>query len=241
MQSAWNWAGIFAWLILLAYIAWMISNVHTRKRKLLKLSINSKKHYLVPKVSLRNFNITSIEIIILLVFTFGIGYQRRHHPINVNNSVVTSEVKPLQIAHNKPSKLHPMAKLHYYYLEINRTKSRNFTQTYHFMINGQNDKASNKNALLAKNPKELRNDKKLPFLVQKELKNHISAKKANSNKPWVMKITTRYKDSFANGIGLHSGAKKYSYTVIYVPKQIRNKGVYINDQRVQKKHKVNLK
>ncbi|XIF19539.1 MAG: hypothetical protein AJITA_00194 [Acetilactobacillus jinshanensis] len=82
MSSAWNWLGIFVWLIIIAYFLYIIHNAHSRKKKLIRIAMNDKKHGLTSNVSKNNFEITLFEVLILVVLLIGMGKTtRRHHPI----------------------------------------------------------------------------------------------------------------------------------------------------------------
>ena len=231
MSSTWNWIGILVWLLILAYLFWIVDNAHSRKKRLLKTALDNRKHELTTDVASRNFEITAFEIVALLVLLFGMGKMTFRHHVKSGNSMVTSRVAPLDYTHTKLNKKHPFAKRHFYYVKVNRSRARNFRQRYSFMMDGKNTWASNANAMIVNNPHDLKRNVNLAHLVTKGLSKKI-ARANRSHKAWAIRFTTRYRNSFVNGLGLHAGQKKFSYTLLKVPSRA---GIYVNTHRLKPK------
>lgn len=231
MSSAWNWIGILVWLLILAYLFWVVDNVHSRKKRLLKTALNNRKHELTTDVASRNFEITAFEVVILVILLLGMGKTTLRHHVKHGNSIVTSRVEPIAYTHTKLNKKHPFAKRHYYYVRVNRSRARDFRQNYSFMIDGQNTGATNANSVIVTDPDALKRDVNLAHLVSKGLSRKI-ARANRSHRAWAVRFVTRYRNDFTNGLGLHAGQKKFYYTLIKVPSR---SGIYVDTNRLKSK------
>ena len=227
MSSAWNWAGILLWLILIAYLLWVIENVHSRKKRGVKLVSNPKKSNLIFDLTSRNFKITLVEVVVLLLFGFGLGKTTFDHHLNRMNSMVVTKCEPLDLTEIKPNKKHPNAKARSYYVQVDRSKSRSFSQKYHFSVAGRKIKSASKTSFITAQPNQLAGNLNLPARVSNILKMKAKKEDRLNHRTWVIRFVTAYRNTFGNGIGLHAGQKKFYYTIIRIPNNSK-RSVYVH-------------
>ena len=233
MSSAWNWLGIFVWLFLIAYLLWMISNIHSRKKHLIKVA-GGRKHGQTAELAERNTEITLIEIIFYVILGLGMGKTTFSHHITSSNSIVSAQRLPLNWTHTKRNLKKPNQKVHHYYVMVVRSRSRNFKQKYHFMIDGKKVVSRNNNSLIVSSGANLRHNINLSNRVQKTIDRKVTPKMLNGSKAWALRMVTAYQNRPTNGLGLHAGQKEFYYTILYVPKR---SGIYLNQKKLKPKAK----
>lgn len=226
MSSAWNWIGIFCWLIFIALILGTIANVHSRKKRLIKTALSNRHHQDSSTISARNFEITAIEVIILLILGLGLFRITFRHAPNSRNSIVMSQTQLITRTHTKISPKHPNRKLQHYYVKIKGTKSRGLNQKYFYTTKGEYLKADSNNTILTTSKRV--QDINVPVQVKKVLQKHL--KKLNHHRAWNFQVITVYKNNLRNGLGLHAGERVKFFNILKVPNR---SGIY-----VKKHHKL---
>ncbi|MGR3742454.1 LVIS_2131 family protein [Companilactobacillus sp. DQM5] len=198
MSLSWNLVGIAAWIIL---IIWFVFTIHDIRRRHLKMIVVEKK-----KFSILGTTIDFVEVLILIV---GFGFMNsttflNHANINDNSKVsITYKYEPLVIQTN--------GDIGFYVKK--ETNEKTSTDEYTYWEKSAKYKVSSKNAFIVSETKNLKNTiDNYPWNKEALIK----ADKENQG-AFVAKITSRYKNTFINGLGMHAGKKADEFRIIKVP------------------------
>lgn len=200
MKSTWNLVGMALWLIVLVTLVWMVHDMRVRRIRLIV-----KEHH---SFSWKNFSISTVELVVWLLFFGGMSYTTFFQNVNELGTRVsqTTRYEPLVI--NTGSSNGSA-----YYVSVNNSTGKKPVQTYTYLTEGEKYEVRSTDATVSDGKKAIN----LPASAYKWDTQKVTKYDQRHQKAWVGVIETTYKKSFVNGIGLHAGRLANRFTLIRIP------------------------
>ena len=195
----WNVLGVAIWGGAIVYLVFIVQNIRHRRLKM----IIQRQH----KFEWGNFLISLLEVVSFCLLTgWLLAVSLFDDPNLTDTSRITSSVT------YKPLVLQPSASQSYY-VQVKSTKNRDLSQQYIFYLKGKKYTVPSHLATVSyeKDPINV-TASALPF-SRKELKKEDS----RYQQAYVAIYTAEYKNTAANGIGLHAGREAKRFYLIRVP------------------------
>lgn len=196
---SWNVLGVALWVGAIVYLVFIVQNIRHRRLKM----IIQRQH----KFEWGNFLISLLEVAsFCLLVGWLLAVSLFDDPNLTDTSRITSSVT------YKPLVLQPSASQSYY-VQVKSTKNRDLSQQYIFYLKGKKYTVPSHLATVSysKDPINV-TASALPFSA-KELKKEDS----RYQQAYVAIYTAEYKNTAANGIGLHAGREAKHFYLIRVP------------------------
>lgn len=196
---SWNVLGVALWVGAIVYLVFIVQNIRHRRLKM----IIQRQH----KFEWGNFLISLLEVAsFCLLVGWLLAVSLFDDPNLTDTSRITSSVT------YKPLVLQPSASQSYY-VQVKSTKNRDLSQLYIFYLAGKKYIVPSHLATVSysKDPINV-TASALPFSA-KELKKEDS----RYQQAYVAIYTAEYKNTAANGIGLHAGREAKRFYLIRVP------------------------
>lgn len=196
---SWNVLGVALWVGAIVYLVFIVQNIRHRRLKM----IIQRQH----KFEWGNFLISLLEVAsFCLLVGWLLAVSLFDDPNLTDTSRITSSVT------YKPLVLQPSASQSYY-VQVKSTKNRDLSQQYIFYLAGKKYTVPSHLATVSyeKDPINV-TASALPFSA-KELKKEDS----RYQQAYVAIYTAEYKNTAANGLGLHAGREAKHFYLIRVP------------------------
>lgn len=196
---SWNVLGVALWVVAIVYLVFIVQNIRHRRLKM----IIQRQH----KFEWGNSLISLLEVVSFCLLTgWLLAVSLFDDPNLTDTSRITSSVT------YKPLVLQPSASQSYY-VQVKSTKNRDLSQLYIFYLAGKKYTVPSHLATVSysKDPINV-TASALPFSA-KELKKEDS----RYQQAYVAIYTAEYKNTAANGIGLHAGREAKHFYLIRVP------------------------
>ena len=196
---SWNVLGVALWVVAIVYLVFIVQNIRHRRLKM----IIQRQH----KFEWGNSLISLLEVVSFCLLTgWLLAVSLFDDPNLTDTSRITSSVT------YKPLVLQPSASQSYY-VQVKSTKNRDLSQLYIFYLAGKKYTVPSHLATVSyeKDPINV-TASALPFSA-KELKKEDS----RYQQAYVAIYTAEYKNTAANGIGLHAGREAKRFYLIRVP------------------------
>ena len=196
---SWNVLGVALWVGAIVYLVFIVQNIRHRRLKM----IIQRQH----KFEWGNSLISLLEVVSFCLLTgWLLAVSLFDDPNLTDTSRITSSVT------YKPLVLQPSASQSYY-VQVKSTKNRDLSQQYIFYLAGKKYTVPSHLATVSyeKDPINV-TASALPFSA-KELKKEDS----RYQQAYVAIYTAEYKNTAANGIGLHAGREAKRFYLIRVP------------------------
>ncbi len=196
---SWNVLGVALWVGAIVYLVFIVQNIRRRRLKM----IIQRQH----KFEWSNSLISLLEVAsFCLLAGWLLAVSLFDDPNLTDTSRITSSVT------YKPLVLQPSASQSYY-VQVKSTKNRDLSQQYIFYLKGKKYTVPSYLATVSyeKDPINV-TASALPF-SRKELKKEDS----RYQQAYVAIYTAEYKNTAANGIGLHAGHQAKHFYLIRVP------------------------
>ena len=196
---SWNVLGVALWVGAIVYLVFIVQNIRHRRLKM----IIQRQH----KFEWGNSLISLLEVVSFCLLTgWLLAVSLFDDPNLTDTSRITSSVT------YKPLVLQPSASQSYY-VQVKSTKNRDLSQLYIFYLAGKKYTVPSHLATVSysKDPINV-TASALPFSA-KELKKEDS----RYQQAYVAIYTAKYKNTAANGIGLHAGREAKRFYLIRVP------------------------
>lgn len=200
MKSTWNLVGMGLWLLVLVTVVWMVHDMRVRRIRLIV-----KEHH---SFSWQNLTISTIELVVWLLFFGGMSYTTFFQNVNGLGSRVTQTTRYEPLVINTGN-----GKGSAYYVTVNNSHGNKPVQTYTYLTEGEKYQVSSTSATVSAGKKAIN----LPASAYKWNVKKVSKYDQRHQKAWVGVIETTYKKSFVNGIGLHAGRLADRFTLIRIP------------------------
>lgn len=199
MKSTWNLVGMALWAIVLIYGIWMVHDMRVRR---IKLIVTEKRNF-----SWRNLWKSALELVIFLAAFFAMSKVTFFQDVNQlsKSAVDTSyQFEPLVIDSNGD---------HSYYVQVKNAGKKRPIQQYTYLVNGEKYHVDSLNATIVMGEHNVNVQASAYDWDQKKL-DHLDTR---YQKAWVGTVTTTYKKTFLNGIGLHAGRQANRFSLIRIP------------------------
>lgn len=196
---SWNVLGVALWVGAIVYLVFIVQNIRHRRLKM----IIQRQH----KFEWGNSLISLLEVAsFCLLVGWLLAVSLFDDPNLTDTSRITSSVT------YKPLVLQPSASQSYY-VQVKSTKNRDLSQQYIFYLAGKKYTVPSHLATVSyeKDPINV-TASALPFSA-KELKKEDS----RYQQAYVAIYTAEYKNTAANGLGLHAGREAKHFYLIRVP------------------------
>lgn len=196
---SWNVLGVALWVGAIVYLVFIVQNIRRRRLKM----IIQRQH----KFEWGNSIISLLEVVSFCLLTgWLLAISLFDDPNLTDTSRITSSVTC------KPLVLQPSASQSYY-VQVKSSKNRDLSQQYIFYLKGKKYTVPSHLATVSysKDPINV-TASALPF-SRKELKKEDS----RYQQAYVAIYTAKYKNTAANGIGLHAGRETKRFYLIRVP------------------------
>ena len=196
---SWNVLGVALWVGAIVYLVFIVQNIRRRRLKM----IIQRRH----KFEWGNSLISLLEVAsFCLLAGWLLAVSLFDDPNLTDTSRITSSMT------YKPLVLQPSASQSYY-VQVKSTKNRDLSQQYIFYLRGKKYTVPSYLATVSyeKDPINV-TASALPF-SRKELKKEDS----RYQQAYVAIYTAKYKNTAANGIGLHVGHQAKRFYLIRVP------------------------
>ncbi len=200
MKSTWNLVGMTLWVLVLVALVWMVHDMRVRRIHLIVTEHHS--------FSWRNFTISTIELVVWLLFFGGMSYTTFFQNVNQLGSRVseTTRYEPLVITTGTGSGSA-------YYVVVHNSDGKKPVQQYTYLTEGEKYQVNSTDATVATGKKAIN----LPASAYQWDEKKVKKYDQRHQKAWVGVIETTYKKSFVNGIGLHAGRLANRFTLIRIP------------------------
>lgn len=196
---SWNVLGVALWVGAIVYLVFIVQNIRRRRLKM----IIQRQH----KFEWGNSIISLLEVVsFCLLIGWLLAISLFDDPNLTDTSRITSSVTC------KPLVLQPSASQSYY-VQVKSSKNRDLSQQYIFYLKGKKYTVPSHLATVSysKDPINV-TASALPF-SRKELKKEDS----RYQQAYVAIYTAKYKNTAANGQGLHAGREAKRFYLIRVP------------------------
>lgn len=196
---SWNVLGVALWVGAIVYLVFIVQNIRHRRLKM----IIQRQH----KFEWGNSLISLLEVVSFCLLTgWLLAVSLFDDPNLTDTSRITSSVTYKSLV------LQPSASQSYY-VQVKSTKNRDLSQQYIFYLAGKKYTVPSHLATVSyeKDPINV-TASALPFSA-KELKKEDS----RYQQAYVAIYTAEYKNTAANGIGLHAGREAKRFYLIRVP------------------------
>lgn len=196
---SWNVLGVALWVGAIVYLVFIVQNIRRRRLKM----IIQRQH----KFEWGNSIISLLEVVSFCLLTgWLLAISLFDDPNLTDTSRITSSVTC------KPLVLQPSASQSYY-VQVKSSKNRDLSQQYIFYLKGKKYTVPSHLATVSysKDPINV-TASALPF-SRKELKKEDS----RYQQAYVAIYTAKYKNTAANGLGLHAGREAKRFYLIRVP------------------------
>lgn len=196
---SWNVLGVALWVGAIVYLVFIVQNIRRRRLKM----IIQRQH----KFEWGNSIISLLEVVSFCLLTgWLLAISLFDDPNLTDTSRITSSVTC------KPLVLQPSASQSYY-VQVKSSKNRDLSQQYIFYLKGKKYTVPSHLATVSysKDPINV-TASALPF-SRKELKKEDS----RYQQAYVAIYTAKYKNTAANGMGLHAGREAKRFYLIRVP------------------------
>ena len=211
MTIGWNIIGIFAWLVVVLYLVFIIQNI--RKRHLLMIVRDRKRFTWATTI------IDGIEIVVFLIAVVFMSILTFFNRPNLGNKDLISskvEYEPLIMSTDNRTS---------YYVVATSSEKTAPRQNYKFY--------SNKDKIIVSSNYASISDGTYPMAVAAAAvpysKKGLEKADTQYQKAFVAVYTATYKKNWYNGLGLHSGKIATKYYLIRVPDQTFVKRVKIDN------------
>ncbi|WP_125573130.1 LVIS_2131 family protein [Levilactobacillus huananensis] len=200
MKSTWNLVGMTLWVLVLVALVWMVHDMRVRRIHLIVTEHHS--------FSWRNFTISTVELVVWLLFFGGMSYTTFFQNVNQlgNRVSETTRYEPLVITTGTSNGSA-------YYVVVHNSDGQKPVQQYTYLTEGEKYQVNSTNATVATGKKAIN----LPASAYRWDEKKVKKYDQRHQKAWVGVIETTYKKSFVNGIGLHAGRLANRFTLIRIP------------------------
>ncbi|WP_125706486.1 LVIS_2131 family protein [Lacticaseibacillus daqingensis] len=193
----WNLIGIGAWVVLIAYLIFVMMNIRSRH---LKMVVMRQK-------PARTLMIDALELVVLAAAAYGMAWVTWLRPVDFTD---TSSIA----VHYQYDKLiiQPDASSSYY-VTVQSGNGKVPVRHFTYWTAGAKTEITSQNADLSTgtNPLTIRASA-YPWQTKRLAELDRTAEKA-----WVASLTSTYKPTFLNGLGMHVGHSAERFDLIRVP------------------------
>lgn len=200
----WNWLGGLLWVGGILFLIWVIHRI--RVRQLMLIAKTGRRF------DGRLFATYVGELLVALLWLGGLFYLTflRVVPVTNHQQVRTSfSYEPLQLTAAKGG--------NYYYVLTNRSQGGRHPVVSYTYLTGRARKTVSAHAATVTDNDRIQTTPAAPYpWVAKRL----AQEDRITGHAFAATITVRYQNTFANGLGLHSGKVADQYTLIRVPSQL---------------------
>ncbi|MCD2256813.1 hypothetical protein FHQ08_08760 [Lactobacillus sp. CC-MHH1034] len=198
-MSAWNFIGITAWLIVLAWLIFIIINIRQRH---LRMIIKERQRF-----SAKHLILDIVEIFVFFILFIGMMYVTFFRTPNLKATdevKLTYSYKPLVLQTNGSQG---------YFVKVQNGGTKRSTQYYTYWVKGARYEVSSNYATITSTSKPLTvNNTGIPW--PKVQLNRIDEQMQQA---FVARAKGTYQPNFMNGLGLHVGHTAVDYFLIRVP------------------------
>lgn len=200
MWTGWNWVGIILWIIVVAYLVYVI---HFIRVKQLMLIVRTKKAF-AWKNTWQYTGLLAVALI-ALVSMFYLTFFRQVDLSNKNEVEISTKYHPLVLTPIKDD---------FYYVQAHRgTSGDKPVVSYSYWLKHNKYTISGHNGTVVDGPVPMNVVASVyPWDLAK-----LKAQDTKNGKAFVAVMTIRYKQTILNGIGMRSGHVANRYTMIRVP------------------------
>lgn len=200
MWTGWNWVGIILWIIVVAYLVYVI---HFIRVKQLMLIVRTKKAF-AWKNTFQYTGLLLVGVVALVAMSY-LTFFRQVDLTNQNEVSISTKYHPLVLTPIKED---------FYYVQAQRgTSGDKPVVSYTYWLKHNKYTISGHNGTVV--------DGEAPMNVVASVypwnKAKLQKEDNKTGKAFVAVMTIRYKKTFLNGIGIRSGHVANRYTMIRVP------------------------
>lgn len=204
-MNVWNLIGIFAWLLVIAYLIFIVNNI--RQRHLRMIVVHGKKR------SGRTVAIDIVEVLVLLAAVYGLIFAAWLRPVDYTGG------KDVTVKHDYAPLVMQIDNSQQYYVTVQSQNAKTPLRHYTYWSDGTKVQVSSLNADVASDASPLPVSASAYPWSKKKL---IELDKT-TDKAFAATVTARYKSTFLNGLGMRAGREADYFTIIRVPnKQLIN-------------------
>ncbi|WKF83960.1 LVIS_2131 family protein [Lacticaseibacillus pantheris] len=210
-MNAWNLIGVAAWIILVAYLIFIVINIRQRH---LKMIVVHGKHR-----SGRTILLDLVEVIVFCAALYGLVYAAWLRPTNFTNkaeATVTYQYQPLVLQTDDK---------HSYYAEVRSGAGKNSLMHYTYWVENAKVEVNSNDATVSNGSSILNMQAShFPWNAKK-----LASMDQQTDKAFVATIKAKYKGNFLNGLGLRAGKVGDTFSLIRVPSDDFTTIVPLND------------
>lgn len=200
-MNLWNSIGLIAWVVLLAYLIFIIINIRQRH---LKMVVQEHKTR-----SLKTTLIDIAEVIVLFVAVWGMVWVTWLRPVDfTDKSSVT-------IKHSYNNLVLKTGDTHSYFVSVRSGNGKNPIRYYTYWTEGARYQISSLNATIADGVDPLT----MSASAYPWSKKTLTKMDKITEKAYVATMTATYKDTFLNGLGMHAGKTADHFSLIRIPNE----------------------
>lgn len=199
-MSSWNFVGIIAWIIVIALLIFVVFNIRNRHLKILVVQKGG--------ITWKTILVDLLEIVVVIFAVSAMLYATLFSRVDLkdkNDIEMSYKYEPMIVQTTNDGQG--------YYVKIDKKDKHSDNDVYQYWVNNSTYTVSSHNATIS--------DATLPFNVSGMRMNWPmdKIKKMDSKYQYAYVITAqaKYKNNFANGLGLKAGRFAVEYRVLRVP------------------------
>lgn len=198
-MNSWNLIGLFAWVILIAYLFFIIWHI---RRRHIKAIVKSGRQ-VSPSVVL----VDLVEVAVLLLAVAGMVWVSWLRPIDYRDS------HEVTISHSAQPLILQTGDEHSFYVRVRTGNGKNPILYYTYWTEGAKYENTSHNAEVSSGSQPLTPRAAAYPWSKKELKKLDQS----ADRAYVATVSAQYKPGFLNGLGMHVGHSADRSSILRVP------------------------
>lgn len=198
-MNSWNLIGLLAWVILIAYLIFIVWHIRQRH---IKAIVKSGKQVRGSVVL-----IDIAEVLVFAIAAIGMVWVSWLRPIDYRDS------RAVAISHSAEHLILQTGEDHSFYVRVQTGNGKNPTLYYTYWTNGSKYENTSHNAEVSAGTQPLTPRAAGYPWSKKDLKKLDQT----ADQAYVATVTARYKPGFLNGLGMHVGNIADRFSILRVP------------------------
>jgi len=200
-MNLWNLIGLFAWLLIVIYLVFIVMNIRARHIKMI-VSGNQKR-------SGQTVLLDIVEVVVLLAAIWGMAWVTWLRPVDYGNK------QEISVKHRYANLVLQTGSDHSYYVTVHSGNGKDPVRYFTYWTEGAKYQITSRNATIADGPEPLT----IAASAYPWSKKTLTKMDKITERAYVATFSGTYKPTFLNGLGMHVGHNAQRFSILRIPNE----------------------
>jgi len=198
-MNLWNLIGLIAWLLILAYLIFIVMNIRTRHIRMI-VANQGRAGTIMTDI---------VEVLVLFGLLWGMAWVTWLRPVDYGDTAAIS------VKHSYANLVLKTGDTHSYYVSVRSGNGKDPVRYFTYWTEGAKYEITSRNATIADGPEPLT----IAASGYPWSKKTLTKMDKITEKAYVATYSGTYKPTFLNGLGMHVGHNAQRFSILRIPNE----------------------